>query len=517
MIRKNLSYSIAVLLLLILTSCNEKLTDSILENRLPETFISLNPDSSISQQKSILTINWWGDDPDGLVVGYFFKWEGLDSTWNFTVNNDSTFYLPIGSNDTSYVFKVIAADNSGNGIYDHNITWNGINLGQEPFNDKNGNGNYDLGEEFIDLGGMDPTAAELKFPIKNTAPTISWSKESFLPATSFPVVSFGWNAEDIDGSSSITKIKIALNDTTDFTEIKGNIRFVTLRVADKNALNPEMQILVNGLEDNILNESLKNLKYDDFNRIYLKAEDISGAESQTIVLPDTSKTWFVKKPTSNFLLVDDFDGTKGKTFYNDLFDTFKHGEMKNNYEELDIENSNLPFASITLPKTLKLFDYIFWYSDSKPSLDLINSTAQSYLQQGGKIAFSMTFEDSSSTFMFDLSTLQGTFPVQDFGQKKPVIFLSAQANLIKSDQNSGYPNLRTASTIGFVRTYIPNDVSAFKVYDISSNQINGNIAFMDKSKSMFFIGLPLHQCDGIQGSVKTLLEKIYFDDFGFSL
>ncbi len=37
----------------------------------------------ISQQKSKLQVHWWGDDKDGLVIGYLFKWEGIDENWTF--------------------------------------------------------------------------------------------------------------------------------------------------------------------------------------------------------------------------------------------------------------------------------------------------------------------------------------------------------------------------------------------------------------------------------------------------
>ncbi len=49
----------------------------------------------------------------------------------------------------------------------------------------------------IDIGLIDPTPASLNFPLKNTAPTIEWNVLSTLPAISFPVMSFGWNADDL--------------------------------------------------------------------------------------------------------------------------------------------------------------------------------------------------------------------------------------------------------------------------------------------------------------------------------
>ncbi|MFH2029485.1 MAG: hypothetical protein ABIJ40_02520, partial [Bacteroidota bacterium] len=77
--------------------------------------------------------------------------------------------------------------------------------------------------------------------------------------------------------------------------------------------------------------------------------------------------------------------------------------------------------------------------------------------------------------------------------------------------------LKTALTISFVRTFVPSTLSVTPVYDLSSAQLNGNIAFIDNSKSLFFIGMPLHQCDGDAGTINQLLQKIFFEEFGLSL
>ena len=95
--------------------CKGTITNPAKPNLAPNTELFLYPDSTISEQKSKLRVHWWGDDPDGLVAGFFFKWVGLDSTWHFTTKNDSTFSLPIGSSNALYTFMISAADNSGNG------------------------------------------------------------------------------------------------------------------------------------------------------------------------------------------------------------------------------------------------------------------------------------------------------------------------------------------------------------------------------------------------------------------
>jgi hypothetical protein len=507
--------------MIIFVSCDEKSNEPV-ENQAPDTFMFLYPDSgiTISQQKSRLNVHWWSDDPDGLVIGYYFQWEGLETGWNFTTKNDSIFSLPIGTVDTNFTFRVMAVDNSGNQTYDNNVMWQGIDIGPEPFIDKNNDGVYSAGEKYYDIGAIDPTPAEQNFPIRNSTPEIRWNDLSVLPASSFPVITVGWNVSDLDGDESVVSINISLNDTTSFVSLDGNVRLVSLRSQNIFSAQPTMQILINGSETNIVPDELQNLLPDAENRIYVQAVDISGSKSPFMPLPDTSQTWFVRKPKGKFIIVDDYKISDGAaSFYNDLFDNVQGGVLTNKYDVLDLANSVLPYENVTFLETLKLFDYIFWYSDDSPNLGLINIVSQKYIDQGGKIAYSMTIRDSSSSFVVDLQTIQNFLPIIELGQKKPLNFLFPGADILKSDQSSAYTNLRTSTTIGFVRTFIPNSLIANEVYDLSSSQLNVdniNIAFIDKGKSLFFIGLPLHHCDAFAGTVESLLDKILFEEFGLT-
>ena len=146
--KSNLAF-VVLFLISVFISCSDNITDKPLSNKSPDTFLFLYPadENQLSQQKSRLKVHWWGDDPDGLIVGYFFNWKGLDDKWTFTAKNDSLFSLPIGTADTTFVFQVISVDNDGNGKYDSQIIWNDINLGAEPFIDENNDGIYNQGEE----------------------------------------------------------------------------------------------------------------------------------------------------------------------------------------------------------------------------------------------------------------------------------------------------------------------------------------------------------------------------------
>jgi len=505
-------------ILLLLLSCSEEQVNNPAGNQPPDTGLFLYPDSTISQQPSRLNVHWWGDDPDGVILGFFFKWEGIDSSWNFTLANDSIFSLPIGSADTTYNFLVSAADAEGNGFYDMEVIRNGINYGPEFFIDGNGNGVYNEGEKFYDAGLIDPTPASLKFPIKNTPPVLEWNELTILPDTSFPVMSFKWDADDLDGIETIEFINISLNDTNNFVTLDGSVLFLTLRIKDVQSASPEMQILINGSDQNIFSELLPGLQLDGDNRFYVQAVDLSGAKSNRISLPDTNKTWFVKKPKGKVLIFDDFTSSssdlEATLFYRQTFSSIGGGTLAGRFDEYDLANQVLPFENITLYETMKLFPFTFWYSGSDPRLDLLNIVTNKYLQLGGKIAFSMTFRDSSSTFVFDLSNIQGFLPVDSVSNIIPQGFLLPGADILPASVQINYPPLKTTVTIAFVRTIVPNQLVATDIYDLTNQQISGTVGFITNDKTRFFIAFPLHQCNGGEGNVDDLLDKVFFEEFG---
>lgn len=494
-----------------LSGCYDNPTSNPAGNKAPNTFLFLYPDSTISGQPSRLKVSWWGDDPDGLIIGYYFKWVGIDSAWSFTIGNDSTFTLPIGSVDTTYDFLISAADNIGNDVYDNQVIQNGINFGPEPFIDKNGNGKYDKGETFYDIGLIDPTPADLKFPIKNTAPEITWSQLSVLPDTSFPVMTFGWDASDLDGDQTIVHINIALNDTTNFISLDGSTRLVTLRTHDFNNPNPEMEILINGSDQNIFSQTLPGLILNDVNTLYVQAIDLSGAKTRFIELPDSTHTWYVKKPKGQLLLVDNYDNSTAAAFYQNTFNSIGGGSLAGKYDFYKFSASSLPYQNVTFPETMELFKYIFWYAGSQPEIDLLSLFTNKFIQGSGKIMFSLTLLDSSNTFPYDLPTLKSFLPIDSLSYNK-VLHLLPPANLNPVAPFEDYPSLITTANIGQVRLFYPS-LTAQTVYDLSSPDISGPIGLLNNVKNLFFIGLPLHVADGNM-NVNQLLEKVFFDEFG---
>jgi len=490
---------------LTLISCYEDLTNSPTPNQPPETGLSLFPDSTISGQPSRLKISWWGDDTDGLIIGYYFSWDG--TTWTFTASNDSLFALEIGAVDTNYLFKVSAIDNSGNGQYDNQIIQNNINYGKEPFIDANQNGIYDNNEFFYDIGLIDPSPAELNFPIKNSAPVISWNTLSFLPDTSFPVMSFGWDAEDVDGNETIQSINIALNDTNNFISINGSVRIITVRIDDLDSPIPLLEILIDGNPGNIAAEKLPGLRINDNNIFYVQAVDISGAKSPFIMLPDESNAWYVKKPDGELLIIDDYTTMDiAGEFYSKMMDSLG---LSNEFNIYDFHTNEPPFLSITFLETIKLFKYSLWYSDNNPSLDLAISSTQKYLDNGGKIFFSLQFPQ-----IVDLPSIQGFLPIiADSSDSRAS--MTAGVRVSAESTQSIYPELETTSSLFRVRSFYLEQLGVIPVYYFPNAELDGYIGFFNGLKNLFFIGLPLSKSNGGNANVKSLMQKVLLEDFGF--
>jgi len=509
-IKKFLLYIILIALIGQILSCKDEIVSERFKNQPPETGISL-PDSTVSPQQTQLLVSWWGDDPDGLITGFYIRWN--EDSWKFTASNDSLFALSIGATDTTFRFMVSAADGEGNGVYDNSIIQNGIDYGPEPFIDVNLNEIRDANEKYYDIGLIDPTPAVFYFPLKNSAPTIMWNELSFVPDTSFPVMSFGWIADDIDGIETILKINIALNDTSNTQNIislDGSVRNITLRTHEFSSQNPLMQILIEGQENNIYPQKLPGLILNNLNYFYVQAEDISGAKSKFIRLPgdDPNDHWFVKKPVGNILIVDDYaTSDNAADFYFAMFDSLG---LSGSYDVYNITVADsIPYRNVTFLETIKLFDYLFWYTDNNPSIDLASFSTQKYLSQGGKVAFSMQFPQN-----VDPVELQSFIPIISDSTDQRISLLPG--TLISSDLTKPeYPNLKLTLNVFRVKSFYLSTLAANPIYYYPNGELKGFAGFTNIDLTEFFIALPLNKCNGT-GNVKSLLQKIFFDDFGMT-
>ena len=474
-------------------ACSESITDVPRENQPPETYLSLTPDGDLRTTTSKQHVHWWGDDPDGFVAGYFISFDNV--RWTFTARNDSVFALSLSGADTTYSFWVRAVDDQGNGRYDADGPF-----GAEPFTDLNRNGSRDDGEPFTDLGAVDPTPADIRYPIANSPPVVLFTRGADVPDTTFTVASFSWSGTDLDGDETIREYRYALNDTLDpasWRVLPRSSTFLTLREKD-------------------------GLRIGD-NALYLKAIDIAGAESRTIRMPDSAGVWFVKKPRTDLLIIDDYGPTDASgSFYNGIVDTLFGGRFRG-ADVFDIRTGAsstsrgklLPaYINPTFIETLKLFRYIIWYADNTPTIDVAQLSLPEFQRDGGYILYTASFPESAIDprgGITDFAPIDSLSPT-------PITFVPSKTRVEPDPESPGYPVLERDGQgvpVAFIRN-LSKKINARNLYRFEeSTRWEGKPVVAVRSGDSRFVlfGIPLHRFDGT-GNVGSLIHSIFRNEFG---
>jgi photosystem II stability/assembly factor-like uncharacterized protein len=248
-----------------------------------------------------------------------------------------------------------------------------------------------------------------------------------IPDTTFTAAAFAWVGHDFDGDETITSYELALNDTTNASNIfsvDASTSFVTdLDVNLISLVVPRNRTDgISGVQTDSADVwsgtfhsnrrrlgTIPNMKIDSLNVFYVRARDIAGDASRFIRLPaDSTKHWFVKRPRGKLLIVDDymrFDFSSALTFYKSVFSQVGFPD----YDVLDITRGlsspqdkfngkvgNLvpPFTDPALIATLQLFDVVFWYTEQIPSLGVAQYPLYAYSRDAthhGKVIFSTMF------------------------------------------------------------------------------------------------------------------------------
>jgi len=302
--------------------------------------------TSITTSKQHL--HWWGEDRDGNIIGYKYKWSS-DSIWTFTAEEEGLFYVPIRTDLGVFSFEVVAVDNDSL---------------------------------------ADATPAKLTLPIMNSAPEISFRYRSNpfvdddIPGDTsftFPTRTFVWDLFDQDGLESVEFIYYALDDTCD-----------TCWVAIDEVSSPNLTLIE--IEPG-------------FHTFYLKAVDVAGAESNVIHFPDTSNVyeldyWKVKPAVGDILLVDDFvqdSQNNALRWYKSILDSLAG---INNYSVWELRRE-LPYSSIEVKANLGYFKHVFWNGayTGEPLYDDAGSSITSYVLSGGNFFISVAeLKDTSFTW-----------------------------------------------------------------------------------------------------------------------
>jgi hypothetical protein len=399
-IKRTIFSIILAVVLLSLVACNlfhPLLPPSTAENLPPETHISFffNPDTilgpgdywinygdtvwvedtmvlGLDTTISVQKVHWWGDDPDGDVIGYYYKWSYMDEPV-FTQDESAVFYLPLRTQFDIYSLSVQAVDNDSL---------------------------------------IDPTAAILSFPVYNSPPVVEWKFNS-NPASLFPTDSvhysfqhhsFFWDVQDIDGLETITEVLYALDDTSSWTILDGSQRDIMLT----------------------------NLEIGT-HRIFIKVRDIAGAESNTITFPDPEDdesyiiSWQVRETQGDILIVNDYQGDqflyKNQNLYTGTLDaligTGNYSVWVIGGESTNTANT-IPYSPGDIEKNLSTFSKIFWFTFR--SINSVNeaSLALTHFVAKGGILFMNNAQISRPDTTWTFTDIDTTYRYSKYGRMSNV-------------------------------------------------------------------------------------------------
>ncbi|MGD9141835.1 MAG: hypothetical protein PVJ42_09885 [bacterium] len=441
------------LLILSIAGGCAKESDLGLPNTPPETFISV-ADSVRNPGIYIQQLHWWGDDIDGEVVGYEYRWFmdpaepgcPMDTDWVFTEETWHEFHIPV----------------SNGVIRRHRVEVRAVDNRQ----------------------AVDPTPSTLSLPVTNTPPVVSLRDANSLPDTTYPAALFKWEAEDAEGRETVDVFKVWLDG------------------------NEENARIVQG------DDSTAAFGYDDFQgrygerTVYLFAID-TGCDSSNVV----SYTWHVKEPVGNVLIIDDLWSSAGAV---DFTTNLKYMSLMNacvgEFSKLDLEGFDGVTYAHNYPDLFEIFDLVIWYDEPvravSSTLHHAKEAVKGYAGGGGSFMLvSLTALGPTGSFysedMFEVFGIDSLYwrpdptgyPLYNFDCKK--------SWHMQGDEGAGLDSLKVlANTLG-AKCMAKADTSA-SLYHIAAGTIDTaqTVDYYLAVLNDYGLGkvavftIPLSKCDG---------------------
>ncbi len=444
--------------------------DTLSTGEIVEIVYTTGLDTTPSRQ----IISWWGDDPDGQVMGYYHQWDFEDER-SFTTQERDTFFVPIRTDYAEFSFRVWAVD---------------------------------------DDGAEDPQPAMLRFPVFNSPPTISFRLNSNprvrgnpdVTAYTFPTRTFVWDASDPDGRETITSIYYALDDTSQWNELPGATNSITLRALETGE-----------------------------HQFFVFAEDVSGARSDTIFFPDpidedVPNRWKVKPIQGDILLVNDFAQDQNlytvQSFYKEILDELVGPDGYSIWEigtdrvpVINPENS-IPYSSIDIEAYLSYFDKVIWFSHlGRPHLSDAGLSITRFMKNGGDIFITNGNEERPDT-TWTFTRIDSVYRLNPGGRLLPGLDVFAEFG----SDNDDALDLNLGQLVGnrvsallplpsadVVYRMEPDSTAPFSVPYKGSPAVG--VRYQIGTGTSIYFSLPLHFCDGNE-NMTELFRYILFEEFG---
>ncbi|MCF7804134.1 MAG: hypothetical protein K9N46_12360 [Candidatus Marinimicrobia bacterium] len=445
-------------------------TTYVYDRQTGSDYLEFVPDTTESKK----VIHWWGDDPDGEVVAYEYKWN-YESQWTLDSAEYDTFYLPIRSAFDQFEFQVRAVDDSG---------------------------------------AVDTSPAKLTFPVFNSPPVAEFvlnsnpSGSSSDTTKTFPTRTFLWSAIDPDGSETIVGVEYYLADEV---------------LADTSL--PDT-ITWQSLEADADRVTLRDIE-PGLHTFFLRIRDIAGAYSDTIQFPDPGSdsqpgAWLVKGPVGGVCLVNDYPlggvGDLGegdvelqyRDWLNQLYGEDGYSIWRIGSNLWHPENK-LPYAQEDIEATLSYFDKIIWYQYSgAPHYPDAALGINKYLAGGGNMILTAIEIDTSAVFVH----VDTMFTVNPEGR-----FRGGEEVVSKVDSNL---TLTNPSVIGKrMKSLVPGDSNKVH-YQLNQEGDPAwvgkpSVGYLDKiggaeGGKLLFLSVPLHKLNG-KDNVPDMLDYYLNTEF----
>ncbi|MCS6990529.1 MAG: hypothetical protein NZL95_01550 [Chitinophagales bacterium] len=469
------------------SACRIGLQGTLLENQAPETYLIVDTiiRSGNDRLSAQVQIHWWGNDPDGYIIGYEFTTGGdAQGTveWHFTSKQDSTFLLtiPPGADSVDVPFRIRAIDH---------------------------------------LGLADPTPAQLTFPIKNSPPTVQFRYAENNPLKSFPVLRFYWEGSDPDGVQDLLRYELCWNDTLALPySVPATTTSAVFEAVDPKAMLTDCRVYYNNITVAAA-ELMPGLITGDTNVLYVRAVDQAEAQSPWMA----AKPVLVKRPLSDVLIVDGYisNGNTVTAFYRDQLNAIGIAEADTLqlFEKIGNTYTQQSADYFTQAKVFALFQRIIWFTnDAARSLSIGQRCLNDFFNANGRLLMSVYV---SSLFDEQSDFLDFT-PLSNFIVPSDTTLLLTDTSMIFS-LKPGFPDLQSSAYVGVVRPFelVPGAEPLYKAELIAKDNSNltlslwqgPSVVMASKANSagqthFIFSTLELHRLNGL-GNMHIFFDHVF--------
>ncbi|KPJ61080.1 MAG: hypothetical protein AMJ46_03700 [Latescibacteria bacterium DG_63] len=440
--------AVSILGLAFVCGCEKKDLGEMVSNLPPETGIFL--EGPLDTLRYAVKLFWWGQDIDGEVIGFYYRWTCADSAslpdtnWVFTTAKSRDFILPVPNGYAVQTFWVKAVDNDS----------------QE-----------------------DPTPARQDFPLRNAMPSVAFNSGS-QPDTTLPAATFSWTGTDLDGNNTIAYYVVWLNGKEDEPLIL---------VGTDTTLGPDYI------------DSYGNMTV--YVRAVDEAQGASAPVSYTwnviapvgdVLLIDDVPTSVAGAPTTD-------------AFYRSLLDSL---EGSGQYTVFDMGNTSRVKSPREVGLILPLFDQVVWYGDTRSSAsgalrmgeqgggiaDFLNAGGKMFLEGIALVGDGGSLTAGFAAQYLGIDSLRTRYISPDNPRSTNFDLLNGW--VIRGNSSLGLDSLRTTSILSGCEVVYPSSQAEY-VHYLPPGTMSGQTQdyYMGTlvrggSSSLICVTFPVRRCNG---------------------